>query len=465
METDAPLRGRWWIHGHERSPLPGSLSVEAGSIKLSAWESHNITFEEMLNQVATSSPATVSSVIHGVDHNLRPATLFGCGIDNHTISGGIKSWDIGALAAVLGLKIDSWDQPTFRAVKLEIKYLSRWYGQNIVKRGMTEDRAAQLTLAKAMDLEFFVRSGVRIRFVQHTQWATSADDYKIAPQSSVWFQFDNAESLSDITEEWLPWIISLLGLLMGVATEATSVELFPEDPYEPRIAPLQDGKLFIRKGAGRGTRGRSAPEAHEMVAGFEQVRGQLASLVTEWNRLFVNQRAVIDLFASVAFHHSLYGEARFLFLVQALEIYHSRSPLFTSTELTRDQQLNNLQEAEKALPEEIWNWAKGKLRMNYRSLRAKLSDIFEKHSVESEQLFGDTNLAALRIAHTRHYLTHHSDEGKPGRLLADHELHTSTWGLEAMLWVILLKEIGLHGPPVTEVVRRATGIEFVGPAT
>jgi hypothetical protein len=462
MGKATSVRGLWRIEGEEKEPTPGTLSIDSDSIILLVWKPVNISYEDMMLEMVGDRSFKMPEVIIGTDGDNKPVTLFGCGINSHSISGGLKSWDIHAIAAVQGLKVDAWSQPIARAVRIEFEYLNRWYGRNLSSREITDEKKLSLTLGDFMDLEFTVEPGVRLRFVEHASYSHSEDEQKITSQSSIWFQFQDLQSLAEITAKWLPWIRSLLGLLIGVAIKNTSVELFPEDPYEPRKPPLRSGVLLMPKDEGRGRPGSRAPDSRSMVAAFEPIRGQLGSVLAGWNRVYTELRPVVDLFSSVAFHHALYNEARFLFLVQALEIYHSRSPRFVSTEMPRDQHQQFVKKAKTRLPQDMWKWAQGKLSMNFCSLRKKLTDIFKEHRAEGERLFGDITTAVARIAYTRNHLTHHSDESKRGRLMSEMEIAAAGWKLEALLWAILLREVGLDGSPVDRVVGRAANIEFVG---
>ena len=147
--------------------------------------------------------------------------------------------------------------------------------------------------------------------------------------------------------------------------------------------------------------------------------------------------------------------------VQALEIYHMCSNKFPSAELPENERQKMLAKAQGCLPSHVWNWAQGKLTLNSRPLTQKLSDLFKAHPEESGQLLGDSHNVASRIAYTRNHLTHHSENVNKGRLIPADEMGAISWKMEALLWIILLREIGLEGKCIKRVINKVTDIRTI----
>jgi hypothetical protein len=91
----------------------------------------------------------------------------------------------------------------------------------------------------------------------------------------------------------------------------------------------------------------------------------------------------------------------------------------------------------------------------------KLLDIFNAHAVEATAMLGDLNQAADRIGYTRNNFTHHMESVNPKRLLSDNEISQVAWALEALLWIILLRELGINEQPVQRLLQRVTSTTFV----
>jgi hypothetical protein len=462
MRSQDSIRGRWWIHGAEGQPLPGTLDVGVGSPKLSIWSPCEKGVEDILLQSANGDSFKITEVIHGQDEENRPVTLFGCGVSEHGSSQGLEHWQIFALAAVKGLHINSWSEPVVRAVSINLELLNRWFGRNLLIPSVSENQQPTYSQVEVIDLPFFVESGVQIRFSDSVLRSTSWDEDQFRHGSSVCFHFEGPRSMAEVSSHWVPWVIRLFGMLIGTTVHTTEVRVFTEDPYQPGSSMFGCEGLLLRSGKSERKQNRSRdPLPHEMIASFSTVKDKLDQLVVQWNRVCSELEPMLALFSAVALHHSLYLEARFLFLVQALEIYHSRSSCFESKDLPKDEHASRVAAAEAVLPNEIWPWAKGKLSLNSRSLKQKLLDIFTAHKAESPRLIGDIENAASKIAYTRNHLTHHHENVDEKRLLTSAEIGRFSWCLESLTWVILLKEIGLGGSPVEHIVRKAEGIRMV----
>jgi hypothetical protein len=130
----------------------------------------------------------------------------------------------------------------------------------------------------------------------------------------------------------------------------------------------------------------------------------------------------------VAFHRSLHTEAQFLFLVQALEVYHACCPAFDSTNKYLDE---------------------------------RLTEIFLHHSTESAEILGSDRSLPEKIRYTRNHLTHHTGDETSPKLLKGNELLQINWNLRTFVWVCLLKEIGLSGPPINRLIRKYGDVRFV----
>ena len=463
MKSENIVRGRWWIDGTDKPPQAGTLDTSEDEITLSVWTPQNKSFDEMASSLALAhQPTKISAVITGMDEHNKPVTLFGCGTGGRSSSSGVSSLDINAITAVIGLKIESWQQPIARSVQFQIKYLHRWFGRQLLVAANTVDNKPGYSMQEPMDLSFPVEEGVQVRFTDQTSYSSLHDEHKYLPYSHIWFHFQKIRSLAEILDRWMPWATRLVGLLVGQSLAVEEITVFTGNPFDPERPPFEPrGTLLLKGGFSKSTRRESAPSSLDMLVPFESVRSQLDKLVAEWNRVSVTLEPVVALFGVVALQRALYLEAKFLFLVQALEVYHASSQRFTAKELPPEEREKMLVAAKEALPAHVWKWAKGKLSFNGRSLSQKLSDIFQAHQRESEMLLGDVELAASRIAYTRNHLTHHLKNLDLDRLIPEKEIFAASWSLEALLWIVLLREIGLNGHCVEEILSRVRGTTFV----
>lgn len=151
----------------------------------------------------------------------------------------------------------------------------------------------------------------------------------------------------------------------------------------------------------------------------------------------------------------MHAEAQFLFFVQALEVYHARSPGFESTAVPNERHKTRMQRAVAAVPEDLREWTERTLKnANYKHLDKRLAELFSYHSKERAQILGDDPTLPERIRYTRNYLTHHPRKIASAKLLSEDELSQVAWNLRTFIWVCLLKELGISGAPLQRLIQK-----------
>ena len=457
MKIDQSAKGVWWIHGKTTPPLPGTLDTTEGVIKLTIWTPQNASIRQVLLDSISQQKQDVPQVIVGLNENNRPITLFGCVLSSTNMAQGFRQWDVDAIAIVRGIEISDWQQPFVHSLLIRPRFLHRWFGRKLLH---ANPGAMSFSFSESIDLEFPVESGVRIRFVDHTSPTFTLDENKFTHDCQIWLHYEDAQSLAKITSRWIPWVSRLLGLLMGLPCEIDDIEVYTEDPYIPDANAPGVGKL-IRSGHNKERIINSDPLPNHMLIPYEEIRKDLARIVTEWNRVCTNFEPIVALFSTVVLDHSLNLEARFLFLVQALEIYYACLLKCISAETQDVECPGSPLKSKRRLPFHLKDDARGKRSLSAQSLANKLAAIFAAHCQDSAQLLGDLTVSADRIAYTRNHLIHHSDKVNMDRLIPQPELGTMSLKLEAILQVILLREIGLDGKCIRRVVEQMTDIRII----
>jgi len=162
----------------------------------------------------------------------------------------------------------------------------------------------------------------------------------------------------------------------------------------------------------------------------------------------------------VVFNQSFHAEAEFLFLVQALEVYHART--FVSTTLPTKEHAERVNAVIAGTPPELKQWVTRKLQgANYKTLDERISELFTAHSTDAQRLFGEIAELPERIRYTRNHLTHYSGNTTSPKYLKEHELLEVTWRLEGFIWMCLLTEIGVSGRPIEKLIRREADVRIV----
>jgi hypothetical protein len=198
-----------------------------------------------------------------------------------------------------------------------------------------------------------------------------------------------------------------------------------------------------------------------MVASYEAIASNFQDILKKWFECHERLEPVLDLYSAVITNLVLTDKSRFLYLAQAMEVYHARS-VFTGTVQTkecfrkrRDAILENVSDVEK-------EWLKEKLHYaNQKTLAERLDDILDRHKVEVQRLTFNINDFALKVRHSRNYYTHYDqDLWDSGKVADGLELRRIVYALIYLLEVCLLKELGIKGAPIAEVLDRYSKIEW-----
>ena len=220
------------------------------------------------------------------------------------------------------------------------------------------------------DLEYPICEGITIRFSHRTQVSQSPDNYTFSPHSDVYLTFEQPTSLEAITERWVPWILRFFSLLIGTSIKCLSIEVLA-DKESPKdaIVPEQWGRVLGRRGTQRTH--ISDPTGFDMLVPFAHIQDNLGTLLKRWSEITDRLGPVVDLFSTVAFNHSLYAQARFLFLTQALEGYHTRSRQFDSKLVPTEKHRKRVGQIVAGAPKNLQDWSRKKLEAgNYKYLHS-----------------------------------------------------------------------------------------------
>jgi hypothetical protein len=453
------IEGKWWIHGPEAAAQFGTFtSHERNGLSLVVKVPECLSVDEtMWQSLNAGGDSSVPVVLLGRDGDNKPVTLFGC----HALPSirmGLKTYNVDVLAAVRGLELTSWSEKCIHAASLDINQLHGWLGGDVVEFVKTPNENPSLRPALAADVIVDVCADLQVRIVRFIATSWSQTEYRFSSRPRLWLHFRNAQSVSDVADRWVPWVTRLFSLLIGEPVSCKTTELYQDDPYNPNAKGLPTEGTLIRHGKRRET-GKPVHTIN-MLAPYPGITGDFANIVRSWSRVASELAPVVDLFSTVAFHNRLHGDAEFLFLVQALEVYHAR--LFDSKILSKDEHAQRVGTVVNAAPPELREWAQRKLQSaNYKYLDERIAETFERHRGEAQRLFTNLDELPEKIRYTRNYLTHYNAKIDSPKYLNDVDMIRATWYLRVFLWVCLLKEIGVPGDAIDRLIRRHEDLDFV----
>ncbi len=428
MSQKQIFEGKWWVRGREQPPLFGVLTFDpARELKLVVKNLTDLTLDEVVSNSTGAQMSRLSPVLHGEDKHGTAISLFACGTDSHTVSSGLETLEISALAGLIGENVPDWQSAKFLTADVHFTLLHEWLNESLVEYNAAIDGRPAVALTPSHEAWVYkLGDSERLRFDRDISTHQSVSEYKWNLNHGAWFHFPSEQSLSVIYNERITPVRQLLSLLIGERVYIERVDLYHTDPYVPAGKPASKIQLL------RPNRGlRSAPRelhAFRMIAPFTELELTFQQILQRWFTVYQRMEPVIDLYFAVVFNKRLPVTTQFLELSQAFEAYHSRSGRFES--------------AEK------------------KTLAQRLDDIFRLHSNEAAELLSNIPDAAARIRHTRNYLTHY-DEKIHSKTFSERELSQVTFWLLPFLQICLLKELEITGAPVRRIVHRYKDVHFI----
>jgi hypothetical protein len=454
------IEGRWWIHGPGEPAQFGILSRDHdGGLSLTVKIPQSLSADAVALQFSdTRTEDSVPSVIVGRDANDKPVTLFGCRALRGW-SSGMRRYNVHVLAAVQGLELESWSQQCIRAVNLDIDLLHKWLGAKILEATKAADGRPVYQTPPVEEILVDVSPGVQLRIVRFITYSSALDEYNFQPAHQFWLHFDTAQSIGQISDWWVPWVTRLLSLLVGNPVRCSKTELFIQDPYAADAEGFPNPGTVIRRGKDDAPNAKNV-HTFEMLAPYPSIANDFEAVVRNWFRMASELEPVIDLFSTVAFHSHLHSDAEFLFLVQAVEVYHAR--VFGSKALSKEEHVRRVEAVVSGAPAEVRDWARQKLQgANYKYLDERLTEVFERHKDEADKLFANIAELPERIRYTRNHLTHYTGDTTSPKYLKPAEMVEVAWYLRIFIWICLLKEIGISGNAIERLIKRYGDADFV----
>jgi len=430
MDDKRIIEGKWWIHGDGQPAVFGTLIFDRSSdLKLIAKNPTSRSIDEAFADAFDA--ATVRPVLHGEDEHGKRVSLFGCGIEKRSVSGGMETIEIGALAGLLGEQISSWDSATFRTAGMRFTLLHEWLAEQVIENTKTADDRPAVTLRPPREnWVYTLPDGERLRIDREVQTHHSSSQFAWNFSHRVWLHFAPENPLPVITTR-ASQFRQLLTLLVGVPVYNESFELFHTDPFEPN-GGFPEVVELMRPNLGLAGAPRDI-HAHQMIVPFAEIDSRFQQVLDTWFGTYQRIDPVLSLFFAVFFNKRLPVTAKFLQLVQALEAYHGRSARFSYTDDDAASQ---------------------------PTLAQRLKDIFSLHASEAGELFQGIPDLTQRIRNTRNYLTH-SGQRRGSLVFSEAELSQVTFWLLPFLQICLLKDLGIDGAPVKRIVHRFSNVHFI----
>lgn len=408
------IEGRWWLKGQESEAMPGTLEFDpAKGLNLVIKQFRSRTIDELFKEL--KRPAFHAPlVIFGRDVSNQPVTLHRCVIRASNDAEGIESREFVAQQAFLGGHFNNPETELFGSVQLDLEYLFSWLGQHEpADVSHSEDYRVitiRRTIAEPFELDLESEGVLKLR----THGGTGgSNDRNCRSETTRWtsdilWHFRGHASLHTIDAR-VSALERLLTFLIGQPAFLRSLLLFRNRFGEPQRT---DGKIDrgIEILRARRDVNRNLPDVltNEFTVRFGEVRSEFARCLVSWLAYHARFARVLDLYFADRFGYNHPIEVRFIFLAQALEVYHRLTT-----------------------------------RSNDKALRLRLEELVTKHEKLLHKIIPDAAAFAIRVSNTRNLFTHWGQPRQP--VISDDALPADTERLRRLLQTCIFTDLRLSG--------------------
>ncbi len=381
-------------------------------------------------------------VVHGNAHGMNKVTLLRCmGAGSYGgMRGHVHKELYDAPLALLGELFPNEESAQFTDYYADMRYLNEWADLRAITHDFEEDSDKvgidkSVMPVRLVDCERFtldVYASVSRTFGFYSTELTQT--------SRLSFKFKKSTPLAEF------WPVlrdtqNLLTLLVGEP-------VYPEHHYAALPGDKHGTVTIVRHLASSEPTKRLHP--HEVVLPLKKMGDNAADRIRQWFEKAEALRPIHNLALGTIYHESLYAEARFLSIVQALESYHRR--MKDGKELSPEDHDKRLQAVLDTAPSNYKGWLKGRLRhSNEFGLERRLQTLFSQFPKYSELANRTTPDFVSRVVKTRHYLTHFDETNREGSFTPN-QVYFPSEKLRILFWMCMLTEIGYSNVEAERIV-------------
>ena len=301
---------------------------------------------------------------------------------------------------------------------------------------------------------FSLANGIRGLIASATGFSHARYEAKLGETHCVSF---HAEQLltADALLDYVRKFCRLLTLFTGHQVYPTEIHLLTGDSLA-KTAEV----LYMNRGVAKA---EQAEIPENMLASFSDLSTDISAIVSQWYDLYSRLDSALNLYFATVFNSSLYSNHEFLFLAQAVEVYHRRNTSFDGRvqptadfRVRRDKLIGHV-------PEEERDWLRAKLQhANEKTLAQRLDEILAAHQAEVSKLLKDPALFSRRVRATRNHFTHYSTKPEDmDNVATGGQLARLRCQLQTLLEICIFHDLGICGTPVDRLIKGHARFIFV----
>ena len=450
MNERVTIEGRWWIFGADKDPHFGVLSYDPNDSTVLTVKIPGEGGIKSLFELFKQRKYAVQPTILGADKNNQPVSIFGCYVLNSVASFGQQDFVIHAMMVVCGLQITAWDELCLDRISAEFTLLHNWVGASNLE--VIDGSTTTVTIAELKSAEYALDGNVRLNI-----WPTHAMHHGsgrliIEEGHRVEFRFAEPRKVKEILLTHVESFRRFLSLTTGKVVFTDKLYTYAEGGH-PEVT-------FYRGNPGVSGAERKLPHLY-MRASYQQIRASFGQVINRWYELESTIDDVLNLYFATIFNRNLYMHQQFLFLAQALEVYHRTSPNYKNMVQSKAEFRARKKQIVKAVPSEK-DWLNEKLaHANEKTLAQRLDDLLTTHADDVSQFIEDTKIFADSVRHTRNHFTHYGTEDEQMSKVAQGvDLIKITCQMQALLEICIFKDLGIIGEPIARIIKSSNSQSY-----
>ena len=458
MNAPRTIEGQWRIFGSRSRAYIGTLNYDPNDgLELVVNFAHNRGLAGVFRGMAHRR-RRCPHTIHGLDANGCPVTLFGCSVVESNLSAGFEKYTIRPLAAILGDHFDTWARAACSTVDVRYSLLDNWLFRPVTTIDQTPDGGLAYHPQHHPDLVVPLAGGACLTITHSKSFNESVQMVEIRQQHFIRFSFPHPISLKAANDNYVSPFRNFFTLLTNSKVFVDSVK-FSREHQNPDLTPLE--LLVSNHNVEKADRETLSPH---MLVPYADIATQLAQIIPAWFVYYRDMESIISLYFAAIWSNGIPDTTQFLLLAQALEAYHSRCNLFSSSiqsTASFRSRVGRILEHIESRDEK--RWLKEKLQhANQKTLAQRLKDLMSRNDADLARFIRKPTDFRNKIRNTRNYYTHFDETlRRSGKIATGRELAVITFKMRALLLIFFLRDLRLPQTAIDRVVNRMRSISVV----
>lgn len=456
------LNGTWWLPENYEEKIAGILRYERGDIELNLIGQFSSSIESTRHhEPGMFRPSIICGLCDG-----KLVTLCDLMLTNNTFHFGIIADHSSRFIAgclLVGWAFESKNVLQFIHSDAKFTSLEYWVGQ----RPFVENRVAKGGYSLSYESPETITAKV----------SQSDAEISVVGVHSVNQGFNGRElvhrnviRIRPDSPRDMDWFMKTISTFRNLLTLASSDQVnydtidlyFSDAPTNHPDGITKVSVFFKQPGDAKPVKPSKFPS---FLFSYESIQDQFENVINLWYLKSEELSTVFDLLFGVMYNRRLYLRFQFLSLIHAIESYDR---IRNKTQYLTQQEYESIRSTlVTAIPQTVAADHRDSLKNrikygNEASLRKRLTEIFKKLSLDSVNLVtDDPKKFVKRIVDTRNYFTHYGDDSKENSIDEGSELYEASLRLQILLYILLLKEIGLSEGFIVNAIRSFPKLNYI----